>query len=271
MYNDRAAAIEKIRRFSEKYLGGDLDNLLTFSMSKIFPDKEFGCRGESRFDCDDTEIIRSIYIVLFADVWPGLTTQSLADYTFRGETINTFNTMFGKPTNESKHPRLDVLSPSAELSEKVVQFRTTFHYVGNFVVLPNIWFNSTSINRYRGCHEEWHDFFDRFLVALEAVLTDQSDVDIHLKELVEANRMPFLPYFGTVGFKKLITSLYLEDYLNKDGNPFILSKGFCWWQDTIDRDEYFAEAERYIDFSTHVIEKRGLRMIAALKNALAQY
>ena len=68
MYNDRAAAIEKIRRFSEKYLGGDLDNLLTFSMSKIFPDKEFGCRGESRFDCDDTEIIRSIYIVLFADV-----------------------------------------------------------------------------------------------------------------------------------------------------------------------------------------------------------
>lgn len=63
----------------------------------------------------------------------------------------------------------------------------------------------------------------------------------------------------------------LENLDAYDGNPFILSKGFCWWQDKIDRDEYFAEAERYIDFSTHIIEKRGLRMIAALKNALAQY
>lgn len=60
MYNNRAAAIEKIRHFSEKYLRGNLDNLLTFSMSKTFPDKEFGCSSESRFDCDDTEKMRSI-------------------------------------------------------------------------------------------------------------------------------------------------------------------------------------------------------------------
>lgn len=268
MYNDRAAAIEKIRRFSEKYLGGTLDNLLTFSMSKTYLDNEFGCPGR-RFDCDDTEIMRSIYIVLFADVWPGLTFQSLADYTFRGETINTYNTMFGRPTDETMHPGLDKFSPSAKLSEQVAQFRTTYHYIGNFVVLPNIEFGGDTINRYRGCHHNWRDFFDCFFVALEAVLTEQTDADVKLKDLVETNRSALMPYFGTVGFRKLATLLLLEDYLNADGSPFVNSKGFYWWQKGVDRDEYFAEAERFIDFSTQVIEKRGRRMIAALKKALA--
>lgn len=267
MNTDRAAAIEKIRRFSEKYLGGNLDNLLTFSMSKTFPDKEFGCPGR-RFDCDDTEIMRSIYIVLFGDVWSGLTAQSLADYTFRGETINTYNTMFGKPNDESKHPGFDKFSPSAEMSEKVARFRTTFHYVGNFVVLPNLEFGGDSINRYRGCHTQWRDFFDRFFVALEAVLTEQTEVDAKLKHLVDANRAALQPYFGSVGFKKLATVLLLEDYLNAGGSPFVNSKGFYWWQKGVDRYEYIAEAERFINFSTQVIEKRGRHMVAALKNAL---
>lgn len=270
MNNDRTAAIEKIRRFSEKYLGGDLDNLLTFSMSKTFLDNEFGSPGR-RFDCDDTEIMRSIYIVLFADVWPGLTAQSLADYTFRGETINTYNTLFGRPNKETMHPGLDKFSPSTELCEKVAQFRTTYHYIGNFVVLPNLEFGCDTINRYRGCHADWRDFFDRFFVALEAVLTEQADVDDKLKDLVETNNSALQPYFGTVGFKKLATTLLLEDYLNDDGSPFANSKGFYWWQQGVDRDEYFAEAERFIDFSTQVIKNRGQRMIAALKEALQQY
>lgn len=265
--NDRAIAIEKIRRFSEKYLGGNIDNLLTFSLSKVYRDNEFECPGR-RFDCDDTEIMRSIYIVLFGDVWPGLTAQSLADYTFRGETINTYNTMFGKPDAQSMHTGLDRFSPSVELSEKVAQFRNTYHYIGNFVVLPNIAVDGETINCYRGCHEDWRDFFDRFLVAFEAVLTDQTDVDPMLKTLVEANHEAFKPFFGAIGFKKLATLLFLEDYLDDSGNPIVSSKGLYYWKKGVSPEEYFEETNRFIDFSTEVINKRGRRMIAALKKAL---
>ena len=44
-----------------------------------------------------------------------------------------------------------------------------------------------SINQYRGCHAEWHDYEDRFLAALYKVLTEKSDHEEDLQDFVQLN------------------------------------------------------------------------------------
>lgn len=96
--NERRIITEKIISFTNKYLDGDIDRIATFSLSKLWNDPEFGCPKPRRYDNDDTELMRCIYVLIFSDVWPGLTLESLERYEYRGETMNTYNTLFGQPT-----------------------------------------------------------------------------------------------------------------------------------------------------------------------------
>lgn len=271
MKEDKHIAAERIKAFVNKYLDGDIDRLPDFRLSKLWKDDEFGCPGRERYDNDDTEIIRAIYVLIFSDVWAGLTLDALKNYRYRGDTMNTYNTLFGHPEyGVSMHPKFDRFSPPKELSEKVIDFRLNqYNRIGNMVVLPNIWHNGTTINRYRGLHEVWHDFFDRFLVAFKDCLIGADNTDADLNEHIIANAEYLHPFMSADGFSHLAKSLFFEDYLDENGNPFINSKGYCFWDYTISREDYFAEVNRYIDFATEVINHRGQRMLDALKLQLS--
>lgn len=142
--------------------------------------------------------------------------------------------------------------------------------VGNFVVLPNIPDGRNTINTYRGCHGVWHDFFDRFLLALRNILLGSAEnIDEPLAKLVALNNAHFSPYRSVEGFDRLIKSLMLEDYLGTDGQPEVRSKGYYFWRTYgMSRDDDLAEAERYIYFSKQVIDRRSERIIAKLKSHL---
>ena len=49
--------------------------------------------------------------------------ETLEDNTYRGDTLNTYNTMFGRPCQNSLHPGLDKFNPSKELVKKVECFQ----------------------------------------------------------------------------------------------------------------------------------------------------
>lgn len=267
---DKNIAGEKLLRFVNKYLDGNIDNIVSFPLSKLYHDKEFGCPSDRRFDFDDTELMRCIYVLIFSDIWPGLSLDTLANYSYRGDTMNTYNTLFGRPEyGGCIHPGLEKFSPSPELSAKVADFRLEkYNRIGNMVVFPNIWLNGTTINRYRGCHPRWRDFFDRFLVAFKDVLVGSKESDKGLINLVRANSEYLSPFISEDGFNKMTKGLFLEDYLDAAGNPVIRSKGFYFWNRSLNPIDYCQEAHRYIDFSNRVIENRSKRMLDALKSNL---
>lgn len=254
-----------IYEFIDTRLQGDVGRLVSFPLAQLSKDKKFGCPGRS-FDYDDTNLMRAIYCLAFADAWPGLNMASLADWSYRGETLNTYNTMFGKPDATSLHPGIDRYAPTKEFEDKVEEFYIAFGTIGNMAVLPNkVNAKRTTINCYRGCHRDWRDFTDRFLCALYNIFTEQGEIDEGLKDLIDINRNSFEAYLIPGGFAELSRKLMLEDYLDAENQPVLNSKGYYYWRKNNDRDDYLAEAGRYIDFSTQVIRNRGKRMVDALK------
>lgn len=268
--DDKKLAAEKILKFVDKYLEGDIDKITTFPLSKLLHDKEFGCPSNRSFDCDDTELMRCIYVLIFSDVWPCLSFETLGNYTYRGDTMNTYNTLFGKPNyhNGIWHPGLNKFHPSDSLKKKVVDFHLKgYNLIGNMVVLPNIEFEGKTINRYRGCNHT-HDFFDRFLYDLKSALIKAPDCDITLHNLVKANALYLYPFLNQSGFKVLSSKLFFEDYLDSDLNPVVSSKAFYYWIKDVTSEAYLGEADRYIDFANKTIEHRGRHMLKILKDQL---
>ena len=260
-----------IEKFADKYLDGNIDDIIFFPLSRLYHDKEFGCPSDRRFDFDDTNLMRAIYVLIFSDIWPELSFKSLSDFNFRGDTMNTYNTMFGKPDYKTgkMHPGLDKFNPDDTLKDKVKDFKLNrYNLIGNMVVLPNIELRGTTINRYRGCNHT-HDFFDRFIADLKAVLTGAPNADNKLTDLVKANSKYLAPYMSADGFNHLCSLLYFNDYLDSDLNPIIKSKAFYYWMKDVEANEYLEEANNYIDFSNKIIENRGLKILEALKHQLS--
>lgn len=265
--------IQLIKDFIHDYLHDNIDELKSFRLYDLKGDNKYGC-PDRKFDSDDTNLMRAIYCALFADAWNGLSMVSLNEYVFRGDTMNTYNTLFGRPNPDSLHPGLDKFEPSEELKAKVEYFQNNIcGTIGNMTVLPNIGqeYNDKyeTINTYRGCHNIWHDFFDQFLVALQEVLEQKEDADYPLKKHIMLNKTAFMPYMDKKGVAKLSKILLWEDYLDDNGYPVISSKGYYYWRSYgMTREEYLQEADRYIDFASSIIEKRACSMVNELKSKI---
>lgn len=158
-----------------------------------------------------------------------------------------------------------------KLTDKIKTFQHTFHTIGNMTVLPDKRIGDWGINKHRGCHDDWHDYEDRFLSALYKVLTDKPDLDEDLLELVRCNDEDFAPFYGEEGWRSFIDGNLLNDYVDADYLPVIKTKGYTWWRGGyVNKQRYFAEANRYIDESTRIIHNRGKRMLNILKEGLCQ-
>ena len=173
--------IELVASFIDEKLGGDIQNLATYALGDLYKDNIFGC-PERKFDSDDTELMRAIYCVVFGDTWKNLSMDNLGDGKLRGDTMNTYNTLFAHPWSNMFTERWN---PDEELLEKMKAFQITCYTMGNMAVLPDRRIGDWSINKHRGCHEQWHDYEDRFLAALYQVLMQDPSCDPDLKELVE--------------------------------------------------------------------------------------
>ena len=221
---------ELVAQFIEEKLGGDISRLATFPLGNLRNDKVYGCPGRN-FDSDDTELMRAIYCLVFGEVWVNLSMDNLGDGKLRGDTLNTYNTLFSQPWNEKFTA---IWNPDDELKAKMKEFQTTCYTIGNIAVLPDRRIGEWSINKHRGCHNEWHDYEDRFLVAL------------YLVKFVEGN--------------------LLIDYVDSDYVPVVRSKGYTYWRGGYtNRERFIAECHRYIDDSTEIIKNRARLMIDKFK------
>lgn len=201
--------IDILNKFIIQELNGDVFLLLDYDLKRLKNNAVLGCPNR-RFDPDDTNLMRAVYCIVFGDVWTNLSLENSGDGKLRGDTINSSATFFSYPWNDKFTPKWE---PSIELTEKIKNFQHTFHTIGNMMVLPDKRIDGWSINKHRGCHDEWHDYEDRFLSALYKVLTNKSDFDEDLMELVQQMMKTLLLFMGKKDGATSLMVIYLMTML----------------------------------------------------------
>ena len=253
---------EFINAFVEKYLDNNIENLVNFNFSLLENDAIFGCPNRT-LDSDDSNIARAIYVAIWADKLPMLSLENIGSgCLYRGDTLNTFNTLFSenlrglyKYTNDEK------------IVSKVENFRKICYSIGNFLPLPNKSILSQTINTYRGINS-WHDYQDKFLLELQKCLNNENNKDDFLFELIKENSF----YFDYINnsFENYIKINFLEDYIENNEVKNLFSPYFYHWMNKNiteeNKIEYVAFVENYIDITTNIIINRAKKIVKKLKN-----
>ena len=262
-------ATSLINHFIEESLQGNLSALSSFDFAQLRGDKKYGvCRSNS-FDCDSTNLANAIYLLVFEDVWKDLTYLSLENRMYRGDTINSFNTTFGRTVTTGGFAGLNRFNPDKSLQKRVQRFHSLYHTIGNFIVLPNASVGGRTLNTFRGFHYQWRDYIDKFIEALHLLLTvPQGTHDKLFHQLIDANVKDFEPYFHQEGFELLIDKLLLNDCINQDGKPKQLFDVVYHWDKRLTRDMYLRHVNQYLDFSESFIVKRGAKMVEIITSKL---
>lgn len=264
---------ELIKEFIEQRLNGDIQTLKNYDLLQLQGDEKFGCSKGEYFDCDITNIMKAIYVVLWGEEFPQLTYENIGPgKLYRGDTMNSFGTVFGKPLgfHHQSFVAAEKFGFSEETKKMVRMFYRTYHTLGNMIVLPDLSVDHQSINRYRGVGG-WHDFFDIFLMELEKCLQGKGDGDKVLEALIEKNKFAFSKFDGEPGFQHFCKITWLENYLNPDGTAkSVFAPHLYHWCEKMESCEYEAFAQDYIDEAMKIIKCRGEKMIAKLDAILRE-
>lgn len=269
-----------LREFVRTKLDGDVRNFGSFDFETLKNDAIFGCADPQKFDSDDTCIIRAVYVLLFRKAFPDMSDwrEIGTGKPYRGDTIHTFHTAFGRvdPERPGHFYGIDRFAPVDDaLYERIRRFHKKICSLGNYVVLPNSAVRENdgfvTLNTYRGTNR-WHDYFDQFMLALEPCLGNASDADETLCRLVrERNDSAFAAYRGRGGFVRLVENLLLDDYLDADGhakNIFADADGkvrFHWERPAPPREVYLRGVTNYLEHAERIISRRAERMVEMLK------
>ena len=269
-----------LRNFIKDKLDNNIDNFINFDFEKLKYDSVYGCKDPDCFDCDNTYIIKAVYQLLFSKTFPAIDDwRNIGSRKhYRGDTLNTFHTLFGReiPGKKGYFYGIERFAPIDEnLYNKIRSFKRMVTTLGNFVVLPNYSYwtgrQNVTINTYRGCNN-WKDYFDQFMIALETCLCNKSNPDEILYNLIfKRNYEAFIPYQSFDGFVKLANGLLLTDYLDENNhakNLFTSFNGevfFHWNYPQKSKEIYLAGVENYISNASKVIKNRGEKMVNLLK------
>lgn len=258
-----------LRRFIQERLDGEIDGLADFDFRELENHPLFGC-PERTFDVDNSNLANAIYILLWGDQFPNCNGDTIGiGRPYRGDTMNTFHTMFGRPIDGAAEyfAGLEKYEPSNNLREQARKFHHLCRNIGNFILLPNISVKQKTINTYRGTND-WKDFFDIFLLNLERCLNDRQNKDGFLSELLDRNGLFFERFRNQNNLLRLGDIYFLDDYLDKNGMPKEVFIFNCHWMNTSDRQAYLSAAEVYLFKTEQIITRRGKKMIMGLKNIL---
>lgn len=262
-------AMALLKQFVNERLDGKIDRLKEYDFRLLFDSFLFGCPGRP-LDCDNSNLANAIYVILWSGILPDCGFETIGiNLPYRGDTINTFNTFFGREMDHRPgfYAGLEKYQPDERLRERVRSFYGLCSTIGNFVMLPNISFDKKTINTHRGSND-WRDFFDQFLINLELCLKDGCSKDRILSGLIEKNAFFFNCFGGDDRLLQMAKILFLDDYFNASGNPREIFTLNYHWRDLSRRQEYLEAANIYLDIAPVIIHHRAEKMIAELKKYL---
>lgn len=287
-YGDLKGKIkEQIDEFCHNFCFDDLYNyeainklFLNVEDKKRYIELSYGSNSKDALDCDDTHLARIVYFLIHRDeenneyALPNLINFSDIGsgykYKYRGDTINTYSTLFG-----SKNQGYEIFFKLCNVEdERVANFRNRYVTMGNFILLPATtvqlnpdtrkWY---SMNSYRGTNERYRDYFDLFISRL------MSNDCIDFKLWKEQEELK--DYFNFMKDKgKFIKANILEDYFNMETQQAISNlfkhkdteAPYCWFtNNNIEDTKYREFALNYIDKATEIIKHRACKISNLLK------
>lgn len=260
-----------ISDFVKEYLKGDISALADFDFALLQDDIRFGCNGR-HFDCDDTNLARAIYYMLWGDIFPDISLSDIGSgKKYRGDTLNTFNTVFGTYNLEKQTCMgIEKSNSPKDVCRLVNIFHANYHSIGNFILLPNIAETDRkrayTFNTYRGV--AYKDYFDLFLQQLYECLTFDKG-DSHMLTLIVRNGFFFSWLKTKCGLEYLNKVCWLQDYFNGNSpqNVFLphiyCSRKKREWT-CFEKAYYIEHVEQYIIKATTIIKNRANKMLEKL-------
>lgn len=253
-----------LTEFINDHLDGNIENMRHFNFKRLENSKKYGASNQN-FDPDDTILANAIYFILWEKVVPELELSQIGTgKKYRGDTLNTFNTLFNG---------INKYCPDKELTFQVSKFKEKYLSLGNFMLMPNISIqtgNATrTINTYRGTNS-WRDYFDRFLKELSVFYTNEDECDKSLRRLIINNKF----YFNKIDTMEKFKNInYLDSFFSIDREirtcfePYL----YHWKYKRITSDlknEYIHFSKNYIKEASKIIDDRATIMIYHLNEKL---
>lgn len=288
--NDYKESFRILRGFVEDVLDGDIENLRDFDFTNLTT-----YVGDI-IDPDMYLITQAIYIILWGDLYD-LSFEKMGswnwnnEYAFRGDTLNSFGSLFGKEDKKKGkcfafRAKYFAADKNPRLWKKINEFHKLYHCVGNFLIIPNRGTLRNGINGARACYydnancEGMRDYFDWFIIALAKYQEKVKRGDIHLTKFEMQLQMnpEYNPAFLKI--EDWEERFFLNPYF-KDGKPILLFKTPL--KDRLkvtdpngtnpeiayyEADEYLELLEDFLDKSKEVIEYRTNKIIEVLKEKL---
>lgn len=285
---DYQKSVQIVKAFTDEILEGNIDTLREFcfkDLSKYIGDIN---------DPDMYLIVQAMYIILWGDTYD-LTFDKMGSwdyngtYAFRGDTMNSFGSLFGKENKDrifAFRARYFGADKNPGLWNKIKKFYHMYHYLGNFIVIPNRASVQNGINGARAGYydsdycEGMRDYFDWFLMSVATYQKKLKSGDVHLNKFeMQLQRNPeYNPFFLDIseweerfflknyfedGVPKRLFNTSLERRLLKTALPEE-RHSVEFYQDR----EYLELMEDYLNKSMEVIEYRTNKMVDVLKEKI---
>lgn len=263
-------SISLINDFCNVFLDGKPERLTTFCFDKLEGNIKFGIpeimKNDNNwsFDCDDTALARSIYCVLWGYIFDLNEEDIGTGKDYRGDTINSFNTVLGSGKNGIFAHRAQLYNLDCDIKrwKNALSFNWVYHTLGNFILLPNL----AKINTKRAS-SSLKDYFDSFLIEISNYRNNRS----YNGSLQKIQQNKF--YFSPNAMQLLKKEFFLKYYFDEREKPIqyfnIVPKER--------RRKYFTPEnytklfDEYISKSEKVIEYRAKKMIDIIKEELLIY
>lgn len=249
-----------IRDFIQNRLDYNPEALLDYDLRQLSDDEEYGVIGRA-FSPEYSTLLNAITAVVFRDVWPGLTYESIKDLTYSSCRLNPMQDIFGAQILDEYFKGLVKFEPDEAFEKKVWEFNRLQNTIGNFMLLPS------ALAHCRSTYKPVRTHMAKFLMRLETCLTGNGKPDYKILDAINAKKKTVDGLRSQEGFQKIVQGMFLEGYM-KDGVPDDIFKGMCSSDKGLTRAEYLAEAEKYIDHSTEIINQRGKMMLEAIMKYL---
>ena len=267
---------------NEELPNKDINELIKFSFWNIKNQEKYG-NGKPYPDGDCTKIVYAIDFLLYCDIGitenfriPSYPWKSEQYCNFKGETINTFNTLFAKKLGKQNKIRslfsLEEWKKIKDDSQIDNPFAEDFFHVyqrlGNFMLLPSktIGFRK-SINSYKGTNEIILDYSDIFFNQLKQCLDGKTSEKLKtLNNLIKANNFYFT--------KDKTIADFFEDFYLQDYNTYELEGEhyYHWYTNLFNncviQQSYVNFSLEYITNAKKLIEARSVLLVNHLQKLL---
>lgn len=215
------------------------------------------------FSVEGCEIVRAILTLIFGDVWPGYEFRGQhSKVIFRGCHLNSHQRLLGSAILGEYFMGLQKMNPPADLESRANEYYAKYYNnIGNMVLMPaglDILKEEATIKGY----------MDYLLEYLFSYLTESKKVPYKILDGIKPCKGVLQPFQGEDGFKKMVQSLLLDDFVDENYKPAEVFIRMGFYGKDVSKETYFEAVRRYLDFHKKHIPLRAQKMLELLKKRL---